>query len=350
MGRRRRREDDTEIDASVGARIRHLREARSMPAVVLAERLDLSPSAISAIENGRQSLTVGRLLRLADALGVTPDDLLPNESPAAAAVTARVTPPGTDPLLDRLKRTAHRLDAPGRFYVLQLMENVLGQSLRSDVLRRAMPAGWPISIEGIDGYLVAQQSALLRAHFGADRVEVHDYDFETPLWQFMIARFQRHSVPTSDPQQSTWERTLLFACERLYRQSRFINRRRDGKLAIAPFFARAAGVYQRVEGVPDTTVVGLIDQLLLPARPVIVLRSDPERAARRATTRRPRPDTEDFFSPYTDIDAFRAARDEYDALVDDSRYSDIHPVDAEGGADETLHAIVEILTHHYPIF
>lgn len=59
-----------EPSASVGARIRDLRQARGLSARALAKTLGISPSAVSQIERGVMQPSVSRLIAITDALGV----------------------------------------------------------------------------------------------------------------------------------------------------------------------------------------------------------------------------------------------------------------------------------------
>jgi Zn-dependent peptidase ImmA (M78 family)/transcriptional regulator with XRE-family HTH domain len=77
------------MDREVGARIRRMREAVGLQAQDLAARVDLDPTAISKIENGRRAIKAVELARIADALKVSPlalleDDPLLSNLPLAA--------------------------------------------------------------------------------------------------------------------------------------------------------------------------------------------------------------------------------------------------------------------------
>ncbi|WP_347400871.1 helix-turn-helix domain-containing protein [Rhodococcus sp. Q1] len=76
--------------ASVGAGLRRVRMARGMTLRGLAQRIDVSPATLSQIENDRTGLTVDRLNRIADALGVRPAEIL--EAGRAALATPVVEP------------------------------------------------------------------------------------------------------------------------------------------------------------------------------------------------------------------------------------------------------------------
>jgi Zn-dependent peptidase ImmA (M78 family)/transcriptional regulator with XRE-family HTH domain len=64
------------MEREVGDRIRRIREAAGIQAQELAARVDLDPTALSKIENGRRSVKSTELARIADALRVSPLALL----------------------------------------------------------------------------------------------------------------------------------------------------------------------------------------------------------------------------------------------------------------------------------
>jgi AcrR family transcriptional regulator len=63
-------------DATLGGRIRAVRTARGMSLRGLARELGVSPATVSQIENGRTRLSVVRLGRIADVLGVGVPEIL----------------------------------------------------------------------------------------------------------------------------------------------------------------------------------------------------------------------------------------------------------------------------------
>jgi transcriptional regulator with XRE-family HTH domain len=67
-----------EVSAAValGSRLRAIRQARNVGVRELARRLDLSPSAISQIENGKVNPSVRTLYAFAAEFGVTMDEML----------------------------------------------------------------------------------------------------------------------------------------------------------------------------------------------------------------------------------------------------------------------------------
>lgn len=60
----------------IGQRIATLRRKRGLSQIALARRVRCHPSLISRIESGTVALTLPRLIKIADALGVRPEDLL----------------------------------------------------------------------------------------------------------------------------------------------------------------------------------------------------------------------------------------------------------------------------------
>ena len=68
------------MEAQLGTRIKSLREALGLRASELATRIDLDPTALSKIENGRRAVKSVELARIAQALHVSPLALLEPES------------------------------------------------------------------------------------------------------------------------------------------------------------------------------------------------------------------------------------------------------------------------------
>jgi AcrR family transcriptional regulator/DNA-binding XRE family transcriptional regulator len=79
-----------EADEGLGAQVRAARTAKGVSLRGLARALELSPATLSQIENGRTGLSVSRLSRIADALGLTVPQILDT-------VVAPGTPASPDP-------------------------------------------------------------------------------------------------------------------------------------------------------------------------------------------------------------------------------------------------------------
>ncbi|MBN2799146.1 MAG: helix-turn-helix transcriptional regulator [Deltaproteobacteria bacterium] len=78
------------LRAALGARLARLRHARGLTQEQLAERVGSAPQTIRRIERGRTTAPFGRLLDLAEALGVSLRDLFEDED-------APITPPPWNP-------------------------------------------------------------------------------------------------------------------------------------------------------------------------------------------------------------------------------------------------------------
>ena len=61
---------------AVGKRIKEAREREGLTQEELAEYVDMSPTHISVIERGKKGLRLENLVRIANVLGVSPDELL----------------------------------------------------------------------------------------------------------------------------------------------------------------------------------------------------------------------------------------------------------------------------------
>lgn len=61
---------------TIGERIKSIRESKGMTQNTLADMIHVSPSYISRIENSSSNLSISYVCTIADALGVTPQDIL----------------------------------------------------------------------------------------------------------------------------------------------------------------------------------------------------------------------------------------------------------------------------------
>lgn len=69
--------------AEVGAKIAALHEERGVPQRRLAAEIGLDPSALSRVESGERGVAVGERVAIADYLGVSMDELVRDDVPAA---------------------------------------------------------------------------------------------------------------------------------------------------------------------------------------------------------------------------------------------------------------------------
>lgn len=75
-GRQRRQMSNVERSASLGQSVRQRRLAAGLTQSELAESADVADATLSRIERDRLEPSIGLVRRIADALGVTTDDLL----------------------------------------------------------------------------------------------------------------------------------------------------------------------------------------------------------------------------------------------------------------------------------
>lgn len=109
-----------------GARLRHLRESRSMSQADLARLLDISPSYLNQIEHNARPLTVPVLLRITEAFGVDAEFFADNDTSRLVAdvrealldeaVSAEVSPGEINDLAKNLPTVAEALVALHRRY------------------------------------------------------------------------------------------------------------------------------------------------------------------------------------------------------------------------------------------
>lgn len=68
------------LNAAFAERLRDIRRQKALSQDALARRADLSRTSITNIERSRQHVSLDVLYRLADALGVEPQELLPERT------------------------------------------------------------------------------------------------------------------------------------------------------------------------------------------------------------------------------------------------------------------------------
>src|SRR5947208_13778558 len=77
--------------AAIGIRIKEIRLARGMTLQTVSDVSGLSPSMLSLVERGRASPSIGSLVVIASALGVTMSDLVANEPTPEERLVVRGT-------------------------------------------------------------------------------------------------------------------------------------------------------------------------------------------------------------------------------------------------------------------
>src|SRR5262249_50697909 len=136
------------------------------------------------------------------------------------------------------------------------------QTFKLAVERKPAHEGRLIALEGIDGVLLHDLGERLAKHLRRRGDVTYCGDnHEGRLWRYMMQRLEQ--IDAADPGLSVdktqvLERTLLFACERLYRQETAVRPLlHQGHAVIAPFYTMAPAVYQELEGVGDTRFIDI---------------------------------------------------------------------------------------------
>lgn len=108
--------------AALGAAIRERRLACELTLVALAERSGLSQPFLSQVENGRSTPSMDSLVRIATALGTTPQALFGAPRGEHEATVVRAHDPDV-PAIDRAGESLRRLLLPGDtpFHVIELV-------------------------------------------------------------------------------------------------------------------------------------------------------------------------------------------------------------------------------------
>lgn len=98
--------------AAIGARLRGLRQSRKMTLLELAERTGLSSSMLSLLERGKAAPSIGTLVAIGSALGVSTAEILAGPKPPLpdAAVSRRADQP-VHATPDGVQRRVLRSDA-----------------------------------------------------------------------------------------------------------------------------------------------------------------------------------------------------------------------------------------------
>jgi transcriptional regulator with XRE-family HTH domain len=107
------------IERAIGRAIRAARKAAQLPMTELAARCGISQPYLSQLENGKASPSIHTLYRIANTLGLTPQDLLPG-STDDPVVSRRGAGPAT-PIEDRPDAAVARVlvGSPGRSLQVQ---------------------------------------------------------------------------------------------------------------------------------------------------------------------------------------------------------------------------------------
>ena len=114
--------DQEDFFKDLGKRLSELRKERGLTQVQLAELSDCSQQLIASYEAGRLNIPVWRLLSIADALGLSLDDIL--KGPPSNASRKR----GPASKLERLTDQINKLPRSRQRFVVEMIENAVSRA------------------------------------------------------------------------------------------------------------------------------------------------------------------------------------------------------------------------------
>jgi transcriptional regulator with XRE-family HTH domain len=114
--------DQEDFFKDLGKRLSELRKERGLTQVQLAELSNCSQQLIASYEAGRLNIPVWRLLSIADALGLSLDDIL--KGPPSTASRKR----GPASKLERLTDQINKLPRSRQRFVVEMIENAVSRA------------------------------------------------------------------------------------------------------------------------------------------------------------------------------------------------------------------------------
>lgn len=198
-----------DLGAVLGERLRGIRRSRDLSLRELARRLEVSPATMSAVENGRTSITAVRLAHIAEVLGTRVEELLGPAPVDAMLRGGRVAPSSPD----RSRRTVQQnpvptvqwrrysplaLDPPLMAALSAFLEFGYHGATMRDIARRA-----GLSVPGVYHYYSSKQEML---------VAILDFTMEDLLARSTAAR--------ADGRDPVERFALLVECIALYHTHR----------------------------------------------------------------------------------------------------------------------------------
>jgi transcriptional regulator with XRE-family HTH domain len=115
--------DEKAFFAQLGARVAERRRAQNITQVQLAELLNVSQQTVTAYEVGRRRMPLSSLPEIARYLGVSVEELLGDNSPAARKR-------GPAPKLQQQIERIQKLPKTQQRFVMQMIDTVLQQASR----------------------------------------------------------------------------------------------------------------------------------------------------------------------------------------------------------------------------
>ncbi|MCW2534801.1 MAG: Transcriptional regulator, TetR family [Modestobacter sp.] len=157
-------EDRRSTESMLGAQVRAARAARGVTLRGLAKTLDLSPATLSQIENGHTSLSVSRLSRIADALGLSVLQIL-DTVVEPAATPGQVPRAATEIVKDDAPSAQTHWREYGPLGFDPVLQAALDEFLEigyHGATVRGIAARCGLSVSGIYHYYVSKQQMLVR--------------------------------------------------------------------------------------------------------------------------------------------------------------------------------------------
>ncbi len=303
--RQRRTTKDAETtNLRIGSALQRLRKERHWTLQYVAVSLGLSVPHVSALEAGQYNFSAVIVENLAALFQRPLSAFLREVSPA-------------DTLSLEWQRAFETVPERERIALLDLAKRLswLGAPEPLGAAERPRAGGRLVSLEGVDGDHIHTLGVALAKHAARGASSYCPHDYRSKLWQYIMPHFSR--LDREGVEHRALERSLLFACERFQRyEANILPALRGGKIAFAPFFSMASSVYQEVEGVADRRIVDIVETLLPKSDAIVVLRSDPVAAARKAVRREPKPG--EFYSPYG-RDSLTRAKQLYEKAMEEHR-------------------------------
>lgn len=324
MVRRRKSADDERTNQRIGDTLLRLRKERGWTLQYVASSLGLSVPHVSALETGQYTFSAALVEKLARLF----------RRPLSTFLQADAHP---DTLSAEWRHVYDLLPERDRLVLLDVARKLSNWSAaRERVYEEPQPnrGGYLISIEGIDGEHLDRLGRGLLAKGGDHLMTYCPYDHGVNLWRYMITHFAK--LDREDVAHRALERTMLYACERLLRYEDLVQPALEvAKVVIAPFFTMAPSVYQEVEGVGDRRLVDIAEALLPKPDTIVVLRSEPAAAARKAVPHEPGPGQ--FYSPYS-RDQLARARRLYEKAIEEfsARGYQVHVFEAGSSLPDTV--------------
>ncbi|HRI71957.1 MAG TPA: helix-turn-helix domain-containing protein, partial [Polyangium sp.] len=331
MPRTKKTENVQQVDQFVGERVEAFRNEHEWTLADLSQRLGVSVSHLKALEAGRYSFSASMLVLLSETF----------KRPVHAFLPETQRPESLAGEWEELRGALLPRDLR---VLLEMGRKLIDWNPRR--VTEPKETTKVVSLEGIDGTILREiaDKVVAKLNTPTEPVSCVWYDFEDPMTKHLVERIlDMKGVANPDAEiriNHAFEKTLLFACERLQRQqTRIRPALQQGHSVITPFFTMAAGVYYEVDGSMDRRAVESIETQLLNPDLVVVVDSDPSEAARRASLKLPLLKGT-FYSPYEHVDQFKEAMNVYEKMSHEFMNRGYHVLRLDARKERSLEPLV----------